>query len=110
MQTIVIYAVVGGVLIIVAVLVFDALGRLVTSLGSTCTLFSGVLMADSCVGSCAAGSKCTALTTRPYFGGVFGLQAASCACVVTSTTGGGAGTAGGSAGGSSGGSSGDEAD
>lgn len=73
---------VAGVLII---LVFDAAGRFIASLGGTCLLKKSVLLKDACVGGCPATQSCVAITVRRYF--IFSTQAVTCACVPTTAGG-----------------------
>ena len=111
MQTIVVAVVIGGVLVILLIVVIDTIGRFVASFAATCALHTAILRADTCVGNCPPGSgaACTALTTRPHFGGLLGVQDATCGCVAPPPPpppGGGGGTAGGGGGTAGGGGSG----
>ena len=79
------WIVVGGILIVVVILVFDAAGRFIASQTPGCRLHKSILLQDACVGGCPPGTRCVALTTRPYF--YFGTQAASCGCAAASAGG-----------------------
>jgi hypothetical protein len=59
---------------------------------AACALVTRTLFPDRCGGTCPAGQVCAPSATRPYGPfGVFGTQAAACACVPVVTPGGSGG-------------------
>ena len=89
--------IIGGITIIVTV---DVIRREILRRRGPCRLITALVVPDVCGGACPAGTVCTVIATRPYFGGFLGAtQAAACACA---PPGGGGGPGGGVPGGGGG--------